>query len=71
MSESSNRSWEDMFYDELAVCAETGAIDLLRERYLRRKQAMAELWAGTGHWDIVRDKLDRVYREVRQDYKIK
>ena len=71
MSESSNCSWEDMFYDELAVCAETGAIDLLRERYLRRKQAMAELWAGTGHWDIVRDKLDRVYREVRQDYKIK
>lgn len=71
MSESSNRSWEDMFYDELAVCAETGAFDLLRERYLRRKQAMAELWAGTGHWDVVKDKLDRVYQEVRQDYKIK
>lgn len=71
MSESSNRSWEDMFYDELAVCAETGAFDLLRERYLRRKQAMAELWAGTGHWDVVKGKLDRVYQEVRQDYKIK
>lgn len=71
MSGSSDRSWEEIFYDELAVCAETGAYDLLRERYLRRKSALAELWAGSGHWEVVRTKLDQVYREIRKDYGIK
>ena len=70
MHVSYDRKWEDIFYDELAVCAETGAVGLMKERYHRRKQAFAELWAGSDHWDVVKAKLDRIYREVKQDYRI-